>query len=128
MEVSPNNRSGVGISLGDLETVSEAVMLRLDDPEQETLRVARMRELLWAASELTRALSIHTQHALVDCSGTHGNGDLATDTRALHRALGHYAHLVSEVAAGYRDLVPSAPHAAGRSARHPARDMAEARS
>lgn len=90
-----------GIPLADLETVSKAVMLRLEQPEQEERRVHRMRELLRAASELNRALALHTQHALVDCCGTHGTGDLATDAAVLHRALVRYAQLVAALASEY---------------------------
>ena len=89
----------------DIDVVSAAVMLRLPDSQAESRRVRRMRELLWSASELNRALAIHTQHALVDCSGSHGTGDLASDTRALHGALVRYAQLVRVVANEYRDVV-----------------------
>lgn len=100
-----NDRSAVGIRLEDLEVMSEAIMLRLAESDQEALRVGRMRELLWVASELTRALATHTQHSLVDCCGTHGTGDLASDTRALHDALTRYAHLVHQAAVDYRPVV-----------------------
>jgi hypothetical protein len=99
--------SDVTIDLRDLEVVADAVMLRLDDPGAEAQRVARMRELLWSASELTRALSLHTQHALVDCCGTHGNGNLAMDTVALHSALTRYAELIHHIAIEYRVVVQS---------------------
>lgn len=93
------------LTLHELELVSEAVMLRLTDSDAEVARMSRMRELLWAASELTRALSLHTQHALVDCCGTHGTGDLAADTRTLHAALMRYSQLVRLVAAEYAPVI-----------------------
>lgn len=118
MEVQ-RDRSVTEVPFDDLDVVSRAVMLRLTEPAAEAQRVRGMRELLWASSELTRALSMHTQHALVDCSGTHGNGDLASDTRELHRALVTYARLVRGVAEEYRDVV--------RQDGRPAREISELR-
>ena len=115
MDLQIRDRLGPGISLEDLEVVCDAVILRFDAAEAETERVERMREVLWAASVLTRALSTHMQHSLVDCCGTLGSSDLPADTLALHRALVRYSQLVRSAAADYRPAVrPSeqvrAPH------------------
>lgn len=126
MERKSDNHTNAGIAAADLEVVSKAVMLRFDSREAEEARVNRMRELLWAASELTRALSVHTQHALVDCCGSHGISDLAMDTRSLHRALGRYETLVSAVAAEYRDTVSGGEIQSTATADRRGRGIAEA--
>lgn len=105
MELVIPDRLAPGISLEDLEIVRDAVMLRSNTSEVEAERVERIRELLWAASVLTRALSTHMQHSLIDCCGTLGANDLAADTVNLHRALVRYGQLVRSVAADYRHAV-----------------------
>ena len=54
----------------DMQVVAEAMMLRLQLRGGEARRIERMRHLLTAASELCRALSAHTHHALVNCQGS----------------------------------------------------------
>ena len=105
MDLQIRDRLSPGISLEDLEVVCDAVMLRFGAAEAETERIERMREVLWAASVLTRALSTHMQHSLVDCCGTLGNSDLPADTLALHQALVRYSQLVRSVAVAYRPAV-----------------------
>lgn len=61
MEVGLDLQSPTVIQFGDLEVVAKAVMPRLNDPVVEAMQVERMRELLRAASELVRVLSMHTQ-------------------------------------------------------------------
>ncbi|HKG94551.1 MAG TPA: hypothetical protein VKA84_21740 [Gemmatimonadaceae bacterium] len=95
----------VGITLDDLETVSEAVMLRFPLRHAESHRIERMRELLDAASELNRALTQHTQHAVVHCRGSHGTGDLVADAGVLFDALATFGMVVRDVAAEYRSTV-----------------------
>ena len=102
-------------------------MLRVGDPDAEMVRVARMRELLWAASELTRALSMYTRHALVDCCGTHGTGDLAADTRMVHAALARYAELVCNLAEEYSPILSLGTLGPGRASTSSIRAVAEAR-
>ena len=106
-----SQQAGVTITRDDLETVSEAVMLRFPLRHAETRRVERMRELLEASSELCRSLTQHTQHALVHCRGSHGTGDLASDADVLFKALTAYGALIHDVAAEYRSAVrdPVAP-------------------
>ena len=100
-----SRQASVTITRDDLETVSEAVELRFPLRHAETRRVERMRELLDASSELCRALTQHTQHALVHCRGTHGTGDLRADADALFKALATYGALIHEVGAEYRSAV-----------------------
>ncbi len=88
----------------DLQVVAEAMMLRLQLRSTEARRIARMRELLAAATELSRALSSHTHHALVHCQGSHGTWDLERDTAALFDALSAYGALVHDVALEYRPI------------------------
>ena len=105
MKLAISDRLGPGIALDDLEVVRFAVMLRLSAEDAEAARVERLRELLWAASVLTRALSTHMQHSLVNCCGSLGTSNLAVETVDLHRALTRYSELVRVVAADYRPIV-----------------------
>jgi hypothetical protein len=93
------------VSYDDLQIVAEVVTMRLPlrGPEQE--RVTRVRALLAAETELGRAFSAHTQHALINCQGSHGAANLGDDTAPLFQALMTYAALLHELAADYRGLV-----------------------
>ena len=93
------------VSHDDLQIVAEIVTMRLPlrAPEQE--RVMRVRALLAAETELGRAFSAHTQHALINCQGSHGAANLGDDTAALFQAFMIYAALLHELAADYRGLV-----------------------
>lgn len=93
------------ISREDLQIVAEMVEMRLPLRAPEQRRVARAREVLAAEAELARAVSAHTQHALISCQGSHGAANLAEDTAALYAALVGYAAIVREVADEYRTLV-----------------------
>lgn len=93
-----------GISCEDLQIVAEMVVMRLPLRAPEQRRVARVRELLAAQAEFGRAISAHTQHALINCQGSHGAANLADDTTALYQALASYAALLREVAQEYRTL------------------------
>lgn len=93
------------ISGEDLQIVAEMVEMRLPLRAPEQRRVARAREVLAAEAELARAVSAHTQHALISCQGSHGAANLAEDTAALYAALVGYAAIVREVADEYRTLV-----------------------
>jgi hypothetical protein len=104
----------VSISLDDLTLVSEAVMHRATHRAVEQHRVARIRELLGAASRLGRALSVHTHHALVNCQGTHGIGDPVSDAVALHDVFAAYAAVLRDVAAECRPIVRPGPRPAPR--------------
>ena len=103
--------AGLIFTRDDLETASEAVMLRFPLRQAETRRLQRMSELLEAGSELGRVLTRHTQHALVHCRGSHGTGDLVADAHALYDALTTYAALVRDVADEYRSVIrdPATP-------------------
>lgn len=94
-----------GISREDLQIVAEMVVMRLPLRTPEQRRVARAREVLAAEAELARAISAHTQHALISCQGSHGAANIANDTTALFEAFTCYATLVRSVAAEYRTLV-----------------------
>jgi hypothetical protein len=97
-----------GISREDLQIVAEMVVMRLPLRTPEQRRVARAREVLAAEAELARAISAHTQHALISCQGSHGAANLANDTSVLFEAFTTYATLVRGVAAEYRGLVRDA--------------------
>lgn len=93
------------ISREDLQIVAEIVEMRLPLRAPEQRRVARARQVLAAEAELARAISAHTQHALISCQGSHGAANLAQDTAALYAALAGYAAIIREVADEYRSLV-----------------------
>lgn len=100
-----------GISREDLQIVAEMAVMRLPLRAPEQRRVSRIRELLAAEAELGRAVSAHTQHALINCQGSHGAANLVDDTTTLFQALVSYAALLKLVAAEYRGLVRDAePH------------------
>ena len=96
------------ISREDLQIVAEMVEMRLPLRAPEQRRVQRAREVLAAEAELARAITVHTQHALISCQGSHGAANLAEDTAALYVALAHYAAVIRDVADEYRPLVQAA--------------------
>jgi hypothetical protein len=96
------------ISRDDLRIVAEMVEMRLPLRTPEQRRVQRAREVLAAEADLARAISVHTQHALISCQGSHGAANLADDTASLYAALANYAAVVREVADEYRPLVQAA--------------------
>ena len=96
------------ISREDLQVVAEMVEMRLPLRAPEQRRVQRAREVLAAEAELARAISLHTQHALISCQGSHGAANLAEDTAVLYAALTHYAAVIRDVADEYRPLVQAA--------------------
>jgi len=97
----------IALSVPDLHVVQHAILMRFASADAESLRAERMRALVRVASELTRALSTYSRHALVHCQGTAGASDLAEDTRWLTEALGAFCHEITAVsrefstAAGY---------------------------
>ena len=93
------------ISREDLQIVAEMVEMRLPLRTPEQRRVQRAREVLAAEAELARAVSAHTQHALISCQGSHGAANIGQDTAALYAALANYAAVIREVADEYRALV-----------------------
>jgi hypothetical protein len=96
------------ISREDLQIVAEMVEMRLPLRAPEQRRVQRAREVLGAEAELARAISVHTQHALISCQGSHGAANLGHDTATLYAALAHYAAVIRDVADEYRPLVQAA--------------------
>jgi len=96
------------ISRENLQIVAEMVEMRLPLRAPEQRRVARAREVLAAEAELARAVSAHTQHALISCQGSHGAANLTVDTAALYAALANYAAIIRDVADEYRALVRDA--------------------
>ena len=110
--------TSITISREDIAIVADATVIRFPLRAHECKRVARMREMLAAASELCRTLSDHTQHSLVDCQGSHGTWDLARDADAFYCALAAYSAAVSELASEYRSVVRGP-------ARAPAGDLAD---
>ena len=99
------DNTSVTISREDIAIVAEATVTRFPLRAPECKRVARMREMLAASSDLCRALSDHTQHSLIGCQGSHGTWDVTQDADAFYRALAAYAAAVREVAAEYRSAV-----------------------
>ena len=95
----------VTISRDDLAVVADATDIRFPTRAAESRRIAHLRSMLAAASDLSRALSDHTRHSLVDCQGTHGTWDLARDVDDLYRALVAYSTSIQELAAEYRPVV-----------------------
>jgi len=92
------------ISREDLQIVAEMVEMRLPLRAPEQRRVARARQVLAAEAELARAVSAHTQHALISCQGSHGAANIPDDTAALYAALVNYAAVIRDVADEYRTL------------------------
>jgi len=103
-EISPTT----SISRENLQIVAEMVEMRLPLRAPEQRRVARAREVLAAEAELARAVTAHTQHALISCQGSHGAANIAADTAALYAALANYATVIRDVADEYRALVRAA--------------------
>jgi hypothetical protein len=97
------------ISHEDLRVVARAALLRLPLRAPETRRIARMRELLEASVELSRALAAQTHMSRVHCQGSYGTGDLLAETDALCESLDAFGALVAEIASEYRGLVSDAP-------------------
>lgn len=93
------------ISREDLQIVAEMVEMRLPLRAPEQRRVSRARQVLAAEAELARAVTAHTQHALISCQGSHGAANIANDTAALYAALVSYAAVIRDVADEYRALV-----------------------
>jgi hypothetical protein len=93
------------ISREDLRIVAAVVEMRLPLRAPEQRRVARARQVLAAEAELGRAVTVHTQHALISCQGSHGAANLPEDTAALYAALASYATIIRDVADEYRSLV-----------------------
>src|ERR671917_21202 len=98
----PTTQDSEVIAYDDLAAINAVAMMRLPLRAAEAERLARMRQLLDAASDLSKALSAHTHCALVNCRGTYGAGSLDVEAEALARALREYAMLVRKVAADYR--------------------------
>lgn len=86
--------SDVTIRLDDLRVLTELGLLRLPSPDAESRRATSMRNVVAAATTLNQALASHARCMLVNCQGTHGAGDLATETEQLHAALARYAELI----------------------------------
>ena len=97
--------TSVTISRDDLAVVADATDIRFPTRAAESRRVAHLRQMLAAASDLSRALSEHTRHSLIDCQGTHGTWDLARDVDDLYRALVVYSAAIQELAGEYRPVV-----------------------
>lgn len=93
------------INSADLNTVAGLISMRFSPRDQERERVARLRTLLAATSELNRSLAAYAQHALVHCHGTAGTSDLAADTAALDLALQIFCFEFGAVARDYDALV-----------------------
>jgi hypothetical protein len=105
-------RKALTIDTEHLRTVAELITMRYPLRGPETRRVARLRSLLGAASEVNRSLSIFLEHALVHCHGTAGTSDLTADTVALDQALRAFSVEVESVARDYDDSV-NRPHESG---------------
>ena len=99
------DQKSVTISRDDLAVVADATDIRFPTRAAESRRIAHLRGMLAAASDLSRALSDHTRHSLIDCQGTHGTWDLARDVDDLYRALVAYSTSIEELAAEYRPVV-----------------------
>ena len=77
----------MSLAFSDLNDVERVITLRLPNDRQEGRRAERMRALVRMSSELTRALSTYSRHALVQRRGTAGATDLSDDMRRLTAAL-----------------------------------------
>jgi hypothetical protein len=90
------------IAHDDLRVLAELAMMRFPLRAAESHRLESMRAVLEAASELSRTLAAHTHCALVNFRGSHGAGDLVSETEAFSAALERYAQLVKETAGEFR--------------------------
>jgi hypothetical protein len=95
----------VTYSIEELRALAEICVSRLPIREAEAKRAARMRSVVAAAADLGRALGAHTHSMLVNCQGSHGNGNLARETEELHVALARYAEVVRGLAKDHRRLL-----------------------
>lgn len=103
--MSNDFRNALVVKTQDLQTVAELITMRFPLRAPETRRVARLRGLLAATTEVNRTLSTFLEHALVHCHGTAGTSDLTADTMALDQALRTFSAEVASVAYDYDDAV-----------------------
>ena len=103
--MSNDYRNALAVKTKDLQTVAELITMRFPLRAPETRRVARLRGLLAATTEVNRTLSTFLEHALVHCQGTAGTSDLSADTMALDQALRNFSAEVASVACDYDDAV-----------------------
>ena len=89
------------IEEGDLSGAARAARARFESEPMEHARIARVTALVESGLVLERALRRHTQHVLVSCRGTLGNGDLEIDGKSLFEALSNYARSVAQVASEF---------------------------
>jgi hypothetical protein len=104
MELSAVPRD-VTHSIDELRMLAEICLLRLPIREAESRRAARMRTVVAAAADLTKALGDHTHCMLVNCQGSHGAGDLAAETERLHVAFANYCEVLRSVTKDHRRLL-----------------------
>jgi hypothetical protein len=104
MELSTLTRDPA-FNLDDLRALADMGLLRLPIEEAESRRANRMRAVVATATELSRTLASYTHCMLVNCQGSHGTGNLVTETEQLHAALARYAELVRSVASDRRRIL-----------------------
>ena len=92
------------ISSRDLEILTELVLARFPSGEAEAARISEIRRVLAAASEVQRALEIHTHCVLVDHRGTQGFNDLRSASRQLLSAFDDYTRVLRKVSDQYQHL------------------------
>lgn len=88
----------VVLSRDDLLAAAEHIEARASDAEDELARLIVVRRLVAASFELSRALRMQTQSALVNHCGTPGSRGLREATEHLYDALAAYAQNCHEVA------------------------------
>jgi hypothetical protein len=100
----PQKAQRTVITERDLRVLTEVVLRRFSSVPEEDGRIRRIRGVLDAASDLSKALELQTRYALVDHRGTHGANDLQEATRVLYHALEAYAARLSELGEQYPEF------------------------
>ena len=111
-ESNPGHESGaiprsslpMVLSDQDIETLTELVLARFQSADAEATRIVEIRQVLGAASELQRALQIHTHYMLVDHRGTPGFNDLRSASQLLLNAFEDYTRALHKLSSAYRDF------------------------
>jgi hypothetical protein len=89
----------------DSEVIAAATAARLEDPRAEAERVALVREVIHAATDLHAGLRTQTLHALAHYRGSHSAWDVREESRSVYTALDRYSATMRRAAARLRPLL-----------------------
>lgn len=104
-EMDPISTSTVRIDHDDLAVVAALASMRFHQRAPEVQRAARLRDIMAAAAELSKALARYVQNAGIVAETPRLERDLAPDAMRAYEALDQFASLVRVVAAEFRTVV-----------------------